>query len=290
MTVTACTLNSRRDTRAGLGDVSHITETWTAYCNSIMDAQDVINDIGSVTVGPKVRDRHVAATQYVYTSVTASSLTPLTWRIEAEATAMHDHAAHEGYCRLSRRGGMREVRTWISPNEMPTTGDAPWFPTAAIAGTRVNIFGEPEIRRVWHHQVSVDVWIDRSMMMLCNGTTDWLATWNEAIGCRNSSEWIGYSAGTAVFLGWSESLTNDPWTTYTLQFEADAWYHLEQRVLPHVDGSVLLEDVTTVAGVAIRQATKAYWYQPFRKTKVGFNTLWNFTEVTIPTPGAPPCP
>ncbi len=285
---------SRRDTRAQLGEVSRIVESFTLEADAVMTAQEVLDDTtpGLSVLTPHTRERHITSPQYVCVRVDASPLTPFAWRLEAEWTSMHDIAAHTAYSRMTRRGRIREMRCWRAPTVLPTDGDSPWFPVAAITTPAIDVMGEPELVRGWYHEISIDVWVDQAHMIGCASATDWELLWNSYLGVRNSVEWLGYPAGSVVFTGWSQSLTEDPWMTYSLQYSADHFYHLEQRVLPHVDGSVLLTASTTVGSPpqVIRQAGYAYWYQPYRTARLPFASMWNFGQIIAPTPAHPtPC-
>ena len=280
MAITVLKHNATREERAQRGDTSRLTESYTVETDTDMTPTDVMD--ATFTGLPKIRTRHPTITKYVCVGVDVEPLTIRSWRLKAEYTGKHDSLTH---ARMTRRGGTREIPTWRV--DTPTApGDYDWFPTAPLSGAYSDINGEPETKRVWQHDLTLDVSIDVALVdFTYSHIADyWQALWTGHMLKRNSEPWMGYAVGAVVFLGWSEQMTEDPWITCSLQFRADQIYHLEQRVLPHVDGKILLQYSTTVAGMPIRQAGKVYWYQPYREPKVDFTVLWPVTSLTNPTP------
>ena len=265
------------------GDVSSITDRYIVETDSDMTVSTLRTS--TFTGLPHVRDRHAVSVTYVCQAVDITPLSFRVWQFVARWTTRISSTSH---VRMARRGALRDVRIWRQATA-PTSGDAVWFPTSAIAGTAVDVMGEPEILRFWRHELTLDVSIDSAAMKSQQGTADyWQVIWTAALRRRNSVAYLGYAAGAVVFLGWSEQMTEDPWVTASLHFVADELYHLEQRVLPAPDGSILLGSTTTVAGTPIRQASNVYWYQPYRETRVDLYELWPTAELTVPTPAYAP--
>tara|TARA_R110000822_G_C15240172_1_gene486273 strand:- start:209 stop:880 length:672 start_codon:yes stop_codon:yes gene_type:complete len=202
-----------------------------------------------------------------------------------------DEVPPKGWQRLSRRCSFRNVQLWTYPTVLPTNYNAAWPPTAVIAGTPVDMMGTPENYRVWHHTLEIELHIDRSYEAANSNPDAFPIEWNQRLFKRNSVSFLSYPAGTVVFIGFQQAMTEDPWDTYTLSFLADQWGHLEQRVIPNVTGGVLMTNVSTWAGKPIKQADAAYWYQPWNRTVA--NSLYNlnllspsgtFEEIEAPSP------
>jgi hypothetical protein len=247
---------------------------------------------------PYMRERYAYDTRFISTSQMYKQLTINTFQLDVEYTGYIDDGL-EGdevpptpWSRLSRRGTFRNVQLWTYPSALPANFNAAWPPTAVISGTSVDMMGTPENYRVWHHTLEVEIHIDRSYYKSLAGYADYFPIeWTNRLFKRNSISFLNYPAGTVVFTGFQQAMTEDPWDTYTLSFLADAWGHLEQRVIPNVTGGVLMTNVSTWAGKPIKQADAAYWYQPWNRTIA--NSLYDlnllapggsFVEITDPTP------
>lgn len=268
------------------GETSSITDTYSVVVSTDNIAAEVL--LGSwagTPAKPTVRSRHPVKPAYVCVDISVQQLTARCWQMTAKYTS---RALSPGFCRLSRRGSTRQVPLWVY-GTLPTDGTTPWFPAAPASGVNVDVAGTPQAYPCWHHELSIELHIDQSLVERDWGAPDhYQSLWTPRVGERNSALFLGYSTGTVVFKGWSEQLTEDPHLTVTLHFEADEYYHLEQRCLPHVDGRMLLTASQTVAGQTIKQSGRAYWYQPYHtRTPTDLNTLYDFGELASTTPGYP---
>ena len=265
---------------------------------------DLLIGLTFTTTGPEnntkpfMRERYAYDKRFISTSQTYKQLTINTFQLDVEYTGYIDDGLENDanpptpWSRLSRRCTFRNVQLWKYPTALPTNYSAAWPPTAVIAGTSVDMMGTPENYRVWHHTLDVEVHVDRSYVKNITSFADYYPIeWTNRLFKRNLISFLNYPAGTVVFTGFQQALTEDPWDTYTLSFLADAWGHLEQRVIPNVTGGVLMTNVSTWATKPIKQADAAYWYQPWNRTVA--NSLYDlnllapgasFVEITDPTP------
>jgi len=267
---------------------------------------DVLNNLTFTTTGPEnntkplMRERYAYDTRFISTAITYKQLTVNTFQMDVEYTGYIDDGLYNddnpppAWSRLSRRSTFRNVQVWTYPSTLPTNYVAAWPPTAAISGTAVDMMGMPENYRVWHHTLDIELHVDRTYVKSLGGNADYFPVyWNTKLFKRNLTAFLSYPIGTVVFTGYQQAMTEDPWDTYTLSFEADQWGHLEQRVIPNVTGGVLMTQVSTWATKPIKQADAAYWYQPwYRGVGTGglfdLNTLApdlnSFPEIEDPTP------
>jgi hypothetical protein len=265
---------------------------------------DSLNYLTFTTTGPEnntkplMRERYAYDTRFISTGITFKQLTINTFQMDVEYTGYiddgldSDEVPPTAWSRLSRRCTFRNVSLWTYPTSLPANYNAAWPPTAVISGTSVDMMGTPENYRVWHHHLEIELHIDRSYQKYNAGYADfWPIEWNQRLFKRNSTTFLSYPAGTVVFIGFQQAMTEDPWDTYTLSFLADQWGHLEQRVIPNVTGGVLMTNLSTWALKPIKQADAAYWYQPWNRTLA--NSLYNFNllspsasflEIETPSP------
>lgn len=304
--ITNCVRTTKQLHVAQKGLASRYSETYilTTQGGSDDGNLDALIGLTFTATGPQnntkpfMRERYAYDTRFISTSQTYKQLTINTFQLDVEYTGYIDDGL-EGdevpptpWSRLSRRCTFRNVQLWKYPTSLPSNYNAAWPPTAVIAGTSVDMMGTPENYRVWHHTLDVEVHLDRSYYKNLTGFADYYPIeWTNRLFKRNSSSFLSYPAGTVVFTGFQQALTEDPWDTYTLSFLADAWGHLEQRVIPNVTGGVLMTNVSTWDGKPIKQADAAYWYQPWNRTIANslydlnlLAPLGSFVEITDPTP------
>jgi len=236
---------------------------------------------------PVVRQRSASAPNFVCTEVHIEFIST---EILTYTATFHSilYGCNNDYqwSRKAVRTGTRIVELWKTTESYPTDYSAPWPPTAVVSGTSIDIMGKPETRKVWHESLDIEVHVNRAYEKYTNADADWYpASWLSYVNSRNDALFLGYSAGRVAFMGFEEALTTDPWATYVLHFETDEIGHLQQRVLPNAKGTVLLTGSATWASKTILQADAAYWYQPFYiGGLMDFNGLWDFSEITSPTP------
>ena len=283
MPIISCERTAQQQTQAQNGETSRLTETWLIRTDTAMTSEAVRS---STFLGkPRSRTRHPTATRYVCARVGVECVAPNTWRLTAEYTSRHDEV--QVWSRLQRRGGTRDVRLWKAPGTLPTDGIAPWPPTTEATGTSVDIMGAPGTRRVWKHDLTVELTIDVTWAASqLSGPDHWQKIWTSAQDTRNDTAFLGYSKGTVVFKSWSEQMVEDPWLLCQLHFEADEYFHLEQEVLPSPsDGHVLLTLNSTWASQVVLHAGKCYWHQPYHLHGFSeFSELWDFSELYSPSP------
>lgn len=304
--ITNCVRTTKQLHVAQKGLASRYSETYILTTDGGGDdgSLDVLNTLTFTSTGPEnntkplMRERYAYDTRFVSTAITFKALSINTFQMDVEYTGYiddgldGDEVPPTPWSRLSRRCTFRNVPLWTYPTSLPTNYNASWPPTAVIAGTPVDMMGTPENYRVWHHTLEIELHIDRSYQKSITGYADyWPIQWNTRLFKRNSVSFLSYPAGTVVFIGFQQAMTEDPWDTYTLSFLADQWGHLEQRVIPNVTGGVLMTNLSTWAGKPIKQADAAYWYQPWNRTVA--NSLYNlnllspngsFEEIEVPSP------
>ena len=257
------------------------------HVNSILEAACTYQPDGENWQLPIVRQRNTQAPNFVCTEVHIEFISTeiLTYTATFQ-TVLYGCNNDYPWSRKAVRTGTRIVDLWKDPESYPTNYDADWPPTAVVSGTSLDIMGKPETRKVWHESLDIEVHVNRAYELFTNGDADWYpSSWLSYVNTRNNASFLGYSAGRVAFMGFEEALTTDPWATYVLHFETDEIGHLQQRVLPNAKGTILLTGSDTWASKTILQADAAYWYQPFYIGGLtDFNGLWDFTEITNPTP------
>ena len=269
----------------------YVIKTVSGYydVNLILESACTYTPQGDNWALPVVRQRNLLASNFVCTEVHIEFISTelLTYTATFQSILYGCNNDYQ-WSRKAVRSGTRLVELWKESASYPTDYSAPWPPNAVVTGTSIDIMGKPETRKVWHESLDIEVHVDRAYEKLANGNADWYpASWVSYVNSRNNASFLGYSAGRVAFMGFEEALTTDPWATYVLHFETDEIGHLQQRVLPNAKGTVLLTTSSTWASKTILQADAAYWYQPFYiGGLMDFNGLWDFSEITTPTPAA----
>ena len=267
----------------------YIIKTVTGYyhVNTILEAACGYTPDGDNWALPVVRQRSTDSPNFVCTEVHIEFVSTeiLTYTATFQSILYGCNNDYQ-WSRKAVRSGTRLVELWKESASYPTEYSAPWPPTAVVTGTSIDIMGKPETRKVWHESLDIEVHVNRAYEKLVNNDADYYpSSWLSYINSRNDDLFLGYSAGRVAFMGFEEALTTDPWATYILHFETDEIGHLQQRVLPNAKGTVLLTGTATWATKTILQADAAYWYQPFYIGGLtNFNGLWDFSEITSPTP------
>ena len=306
LTITSCVRTSKQLHVAQKGLPSRVSEIYTLTTIGYSDDArlDKLDEAPFSVIlpgendKPIIRTRYIDDSRFICTAITYKQLSVNMFQMDVEYTGhMYDGLKYDetppvAWCRLSRRCSFRNMQIWTYPTALPANYHAVWPPTSIIAGTPVDMMGTPENYRVWHHKLDIEVHIDRSYEKFNSDYADsYPIEWNLRLFKRNSISFLNYPAGTVVFTGFQQAMTDDPWDTYTLSFEADQWGHLEQRVIPNVTGGVLMTNVSTWAGKPIKQADASYWYQPWSRTTT--NALYDlnllgpggtFDEILNPSP------
>ena len=257
------------------------------HVNAILEAACTYQPDGENWQLPVVRQRSTEAPNFVCTEVHIEFVSAeiLTYTATFQSILYGCNNDYQ-WSRKAVRTGTRIVDLWKDPESYPTNYDADWPPSAVVSGTSLDIMGKPETRKVWHESLDIEVHVNRAYEKLINNDADYYpSSWLSYVNSRNNALFLGYSAGRVAFMGFEEALTTDPWATYVLHFETDEIGHLQQRVLPNAKGTILLTGSDTWASKTILQADAAYWYQPFYIGGLtDFNGLWDFSEITSPTP------
>ena len=287
MAITTLTQTTQQQRMGRLGESSSVSVTYIAECNSDMNTAEILVD----PVVPIVRvTRWVHDVSYVCVAIDVEHVSPRVWRVSVEYFT-RSNPTFVAPVRMTRRVSSRPVDIWVMPSSLPVNGVAVWPPTASVvAGDRLDIYGQPEQVMSWQHDITLEVSWDTTLLTRDqNGPDYYSLIWLAAMNQRNSVTYLGYTPGTLVFLGWTEAMADDPWVTASLSFRADYYLHLQQRVLPHVDGRPLLTQSSTWDGSPIKHVHKAYWYQPYQRYGLSnFAAIWDLSEWQNPTPVYPP--
>lgn len=249
---------------------------------------------------PVMRTRLASDNRFVLTQITYRPITVCTWEMQCEYTGLlyvgatdAEDPASEHWFRLSRRATQRLVPMWVYPSTFPTNYAAAWPPTTPVSGTQLDMMGQPEQVRTWFHSFQIEIHEDLANDYANSSSSNyWPMWWTTKLFKRNSVAFLGYDPGLVVFKGFSQAMTEDPWATFILEFEADGFGHLEQRVIPNVTGGVLMTGTATWGASIVKQANAAYWYQPYTRSGalIDFDILspaGHFNELTVPTPSWP---
>ena len=163
----------------------------------------------------------------------------------------------------------------------PSVGDVAWPATADMGGTKVDINGNPRRYQVSQQQVIVENIRDRTKTDSQTNTADdpdWATILTTFINRRNSTTFLGWTAGSVLCTGITATLDSEVWRV-SATFLFDDWYHLEQVPVSYPNGLPILAVGATVAGVAQQQCNTVVWFQPY-PDKVDFNTLYQQGSTT----------
>ncbi len=196
------------------------------------------------------------------------------------------------FVKITRSHGYRLVDVWVDPSAFPTDFAAAFPPTSAeqITGTKVDVNGVPVVRyRVPQQTITVEVMVDGPAAKASAGSALVpVSTELDAYAFkRNSADFLGCKKGTLLFEGGDESTVDDIWRVRSYVFVFDQWGFMEQRPALAPDGSPMTGAYTTWPdGTQIYQATRAWWYQPY-KTLTAFSSIVPaavLAELDNPTP------
>jgi hypothetical protein len=218
-------------------DAENEGEVVALFGSSLPDKYDSYPGDGGLPEGLMVRDF----------SITKVAGRPKTWEIEYEYTiAEHVEFEPSNPHTQDKEPGQVGYRTFsaavtavfddfyrapysttITPDSVQATGT-----TTDIGGTAIDVAGTPESRIVTQIAYTITV-VDRALPSS--------AVIYQAMGARNSTSFLGWPAGSTVFQGYDATIDPETGnTSCTFRFLVDEFYHMRQRPLRNVDGSVQL--------------------------------------------------
>lgn len=250
---------------------------------------------------PKVRDRVPAAFRntakymkaYVCRSVQATPRAEGMYRWEVRCTfgtlqvTVADEQAE--YVAVTRQSGVRQAQTFRLAPTFPSNGSVTW-PTGVvdIAGTKVDLNGNPPTYEVPQMTITVEVLWDRTKVVSSSPQAEPpTGSWSTYIGKRNSAVFLGCGIGTLLYRGFSVSPAHE-WYRIAHTFVWDEWYHLEQVPGPIPTGAPACTSGVTIAGLVVLQADKVVWFQKYQSTADFSNIVdsLQLAELTAPKPAA----
>lgn len=232
------------------------------------------------TAPPAAMNTFVA--QLVCRSVVAvpEPAVPYTWRVTAVYSTMAPvDASKQGYgAKQTINLASRQYAEYRTGVTLPANGTVTWPPSADIAGTKIDLNGNPRAKEVPQITRQLEYKWDRTPLISTTTPDDPpFQTYLDAVNKRNSVAFMEASIGTMLYKGFSASLDREIWRiVHTWIF--DPFYHVEQMPVPNPTGQPVLLPGTSVAGLQILQCDKVAWYQRFPGT-TDFNT--SFLPTTI---------
>jgi len=299
MAITSLFKTSETVDAKGKGDIS----TWTQVFRLEVDADHTPNELVELSFAgppamPRLRTRPYTDKRWIVRNVEFAPVDYRVWQATvALVTRLYtdvvppDNEAGAGtparhWWTMSRRA-VAVTTDWYYDGTIPVDFAADWPPTGVVGGNVIDLAGVAFKRPMWRHEVFLTTFFERAYRTSVNANY-WSARayydLDSAINKRNEDVFLGYPVGQIALVGFDEQPSEDPWQSVTLRFVATEYGHLEQRPRTNVDGKVLLGGPPiTVAGATVKTTSAAYWFQPYPDL-YDFNSLSNFTEITIPSP------
>jgi hypothetical protein len=288
------------------GSVSTLVDTFQVVTDSdagtlTLKQIEQIAPTGVFAAKPILRKRHPDDSRFVCVDIRLEQADTQIYTLRATYTAMLYTGNVAGdstgssdsptrlYWTMSKRAYIEEWPRYVVQTTTPTNYDAAWPPSSAIAGTKIDVWGNPQRYKQWAHDIFLTGFFDATWLKENDAVADVASVLdlNNYLGKRNSAVFLNYAIGRVAFIGWDEQIVEDPWRSFTLRFIAKEWGHLEQVTLPSADGRPLLSTVATAgwpaAPVVVKQLQSAFWWQPFTN-KINFYNISDFTEVETPSP------
>lgn len=214
---------------------------------------------------------------------------PYSWRVSVRYSTrgpLHDGAGQ--FCIVTRSTQIRQAALYRTGATIPSQGD-PSGSYPDIAGTRVDLNGNPREYEVPQTVVSMEVWWDRTLPSGTPAAEPSYSTYSATVGKRNSAAFAGYPIGSLLYRGF-QAAPIDNYYRLTHTFLHDEWYHLEQIPCPNPTGQALLDPGISIGGVQLLQTTKVAWYQKYTSKAAfsGLVTAAQLSELTAPVPTAIP--
>lgn len=261
------------------------------------------DELFAVSGLPRVRDRVPAAFRstskymkaYVCRSVQATPRAEGMYRWEVRCTfgTLQVSPADEQaeYVAVTRQSGVRQAQAYRLAPTFPANGSVTW-PTGVvdIAGTKIDLNGNPPTYEVPQMTVTVEVLWDRTKLVGSPAVVQAeppTSSWSTYIGKRNNAAFLGCDTGTLVYRGFSVSPAHE-WYRIAHTFVWDEWYHLEQVPGPIPTGAPACTSGATIAGLVVLQADKVVWFQKYQSTTNFSNIISSLelAELTAPKPAA----
>ena len=209
---------------------------------------------------------------------------PYRWIVQARSSTF---ANRDGtpWSRITRNTGFRTVPMYRLGATLPTDGDITWASATDMAGTKVDIFGQPEPYQVAQQTIVLETWLDRTTAVTEPDASTLLTYANT----RNSVAIFGCAIGSLLYKGFAIS-QQDEFSVLQHTWLWDAWKHCEQRPLPNATGHPILGSGTTIDSQPVKQVSKVTWFQRYT-TKTDHDDLLDTvsglaTNVTTPAPTA----
>jgi hypothetical protein len=191
------------------------------------------------------------------------------------------------FCIVTRSTSIRQAALYRSGATLPTNGTPSGF--TDIAGTAVDLNGNPREYEVPQTLVSVEVWWDRTLPSGTPAAEPAYSTYSSTVGKRNNATFIGYPQGSLLYRGF-QAAPIDNYYRITHTFLHDEWYHLEQIPAPNPTGQPVLVPGATYGSFQVLQADEIFWYQKYTSTAAfsSLVTAAQLSELTAPVPTAIP--
>lgn len=183
--------------------------------------------------------------------------------------------------RLTKR---RTVPLYVLPTSIPSNGSvggyAPFPPSAFISGTTVNQLGNPIMVPIRQEQFTIE-YVRHLPAELAYTPGNWQNSFAE-IDKRNSTEFLGYTAGFVKYEGRQQVFLTDQVVSVQDTFLYDEWAFLTQEVQRDDVGNVIC-DATPITIVNLPQlvTNRAYWFQLYPNT-VEMKPVGGVSEILPP--------
>lgn len=263
------------------GQEMTVREIWTVTwagdpANPIADAQ-IVKD--AITAGlPYVGKRNDSCDsnfnmlvcqsldwQKIPTCSTAWNVT-VTWGTYANFVTASNGTSTQPFTRVTRIGSMRMMnayRTGVTPPPPSGAGAYSWPPSTDIAGTRIDVNGQPSQFGVPQLRIDIEWMYDRTSTDggIGGEPTNELTAY---MGVRNAEPFLGFSKGYVLCTSVAATPLNDQWYLMQYSYLFDYWAHHEQRSAPNLGGlNFLVTAASNFIGVPYKNASKVGWWQPY---------------------------
>lgn len=183
------------------------------------------------------------------------------------------------FCEPTMSPGQRSIDLYRFGATLPTDGDASG--TADMGGTAIDEAGKPFSWPIRQIEITIDILWDG------NDCFPDFASFADYTNQRNSAAFLGFPAGSLLYLGPSFAPKHFGWYVCSHRFLWDQFYHCEQRPKLDIDGKPLTDGLG-----GIGNAAEVYWFQIYDQ-KWDFADLFTQDELdyldrTCPSPPSPP--
>lgn len=182
------------------------------------------------------------------------------------------------FCEPTMSPSSKTVDIYRLGVSVPSDGDASG--TSDMGGTPIDEAGKPFAWPIRQIELTIDILWDG------NDCFPAFVDFADYTNKRNSAEFLGFPAGSLLYLGPSFAPKHFGWYVASHRFLWDQLYHCEQRPKLDIDG----KPITDGAG-GIGNAAEVYWFQIY-DGKFDFADLFSDDEMTYLgrtcTPPSPP--